>query len=88
MDTDCTMNHEMVPKSIDWLQPAQNVSAHHKEIINMQKKQKTLNMQNMYLGSPIGASKFRAFSPSFGCTSPSNAAYANYAEYVQYIKYA
>jgi hypothetical protein len=54
-DTNCTMNHEIVPKSIDWLQPAQNVSVHHKEIINMQ------NMQNMYLGSPEGASKFRAF---------------------------
>jgi hypothetical protein len=41
MDTNCTMNHEIVPKAIDWLRPAQNVSAHHKEIINMQNMQNT-----------------------------------------------
>jgi hypothetical protein len=34
MDTNCTMNYEIVPKSIDWLRPAQKVSAHHKETIN------------------------------------------------------
>jgi hypothetical protein len=74
MDTYCTMNHEIVPKSIDWLLPAHNVSAHHKEIINMQNMQNTQNMQNMYLGSPGGASKFRAFLPSsksdWGCDGP------------------
>ncbi len=55
MDTNCTMNHEIVPKSINWLQPAQDVSAYHKAIINTQKMQNTQNMQNMYLGSPGGA---------------------------------
>ena len=61
MDANCTMNHEIVPKSIDRLRRAQNVSAQHKQINNMQNMQ---NMQNMYLGAPGGASKLRAFSPS------------------------
>jgi len=30
MDANCTMNHEIVPKSIDRLRRAQNVSAQHK----------------------------------------------------------
>ncbi len=41
MEISCTMNHEIVPKSIDWLRPAQNISARHKEIINMQNMQNT-----------------------------------------------
>ena len=58
-----TMNHEIVPKSIDWLRRAQNVSA-HRTTINMQNMQNIINKQNIYLGTPGGASKFMAFSPS------------------------
>lgn len=44
MDANCTMNHEIVPKSIDRLRRAQNVSAQHKQITNMQNMQNTQNM--------------------------------------------
>ena len=58
-----TMNHEIVPKSIDRLRRAQNVSARRKTV-NMQNMQNMLNIQNMCLGTPGGASKFIAFAPS------------------------
>ena len=35
MDANCTMNHEKVPKSIDRLRRAQNVSAQRKQITNV-----------------------------------------------------
>ncbi len=46
MDANCKMNHEIVPKSIDRLRRAQNVSAQHKQITNMQNIQNTQNTQN------------------------------------------
>ena len=57
MDANCTMNHEIVPKSIDRLRREQNVSAQHKQITNMQnithmhnmsEMQNITNMQNMH----------------------------------------
>ncbi len=44
------MNHEILPKSIDWLRRAQNVSAHHEDMNKMQNMQ---NMQNMHQSRPL-----------------------------------
>jgi hypothetical protein len=52
MDANCTMNHDIVPKSIDRLQRAQNVSAQHKKLLickirKIRKICKICNLQNM-----------------------------------------
>ena len=54
MDANCTMNNEIVPKSIDGLRRVQNVSAQHKQITNMQNMQNTQTMPKyLYTGTSI-----------------------------------
>ena len=60
-EADSTMNHEIVPKSINRLRLAQNMSAGRISNKNMHNM---TNMQNMHLGCVSGASKVRVFTPS------------------------
>ena len=58
MDANCTMNHEIVPKSIDRLRRAQNVSAQHKQsrickICKIRKICQNIYMQNMHNMSEV-----------------------------------